>query len=286
MPRTSKHKKAIQRIALLALFFNWPAYAERFSCTLICDDDNREATTEVREAPTKEKAEYAPISSRSCQWAVNCSPIEEKSNNPPQSTKGIPAKYSATAGNPACLFFDDYIDNGDGTVTDPRSGLIWKRCAEGFDWNGQRCTGTKYEADWFDAMKRAKNSRFLQKSDWRLPTTHELSSVVSTGGDSNNSDACSSNDNGKGQYSVSLMMAHPVNEKSPGTFWSSTAAPGDSTTAWVTGFIQMIEMKATMYDWCVEAAQAVESKQVTQSLLENTLIKKDTTRPKLTKIQK
>jgi hypothetical protein len=31
-----------------------------------------------------------------------------------------------------CVFFDKFKDNNDGTVTDPRNGLVWKRFAEGF----------------------------------------------------------------------------------------------------------------------------------------------------------
>jgi hypothetical protein len=34
-----------------------------------------------------------------------------------------------------------YSDNGDGTVTDPTTGLTWMRCSMGQTWNGTTCTG-------------------------------------------------------------------------------------------------------------------------------------------------
>ena len=56
----------------------------------------------------------------------------------------------------ACTFFDEFKDNNDGTVTDPRNGLIWKQCAEGFKvngWNG--CKGYANPVDWHEAVKIA-----------------------------------------------------------------------------------------------------------------------------------
>lgn len=41
-----------------------------------------------------------------------------------------------------------FVDNGDGTVTDTRHGLIWKRCAEGQTWDGSTCTGDAVTYNW------------------------------------------------------------------------------------------------------------------------------------------
>lgn len=38
-----------------------------------------------------------------------------------------------------------YIDNGDGTVTDTRTGLTWMRCALGQTWDGSTCVGVAGE---------------------------------------------------------------------------------------------------------------------------------------------
>ena len=61
----------------------------------------------------------------------------------------------------ACTFFDAFQDNKDGTVTDPRDGLIWKRCAEGSEFNGSSCSTGGSNMLWADAMKTAKSSRFF-----------------------------------------------------------------------------------------------------------------------------
>ena len=105
-------------------------------------------------------------------------------------------KFSSTPGNPSCRFFDGFADNGNGTVTDPRNGLVWKRCAEGFVWSGSKCFGTEITSNWFDAMVVAKKSRFLGKNDWRLPTHSEIDSVVGRGGDWVDN-LCSKNDHKK-----------------------------------------------------------------------------------------
>lgn len=35
-----------------------------------------------------------------------------------------------------------FTDNGNGTVTDTKTGIMWKRCAEGQIWTGSTCSGT------------------------------------------------------------------------------------------------------------------------------------------------
>jgi Protein of unknown function (DUF1566) len=130
----------------------------------------------------------------------------------------------------ACTLFDGFKDNKDGTVTDPRNGLIWKRCAEGFVWNGNACQGGNKDTSWFDAMEIAKQSRFLGKTDWRIPTRLELESVLGRAAD------CSHNDYRNGQYAASANIAHSVSEQQfPGVFWSSSPK-GSSDAVWTYNF--------------------------------------------------
>ncbi|RWX48208.1 SH3 domain-containing protein [Candidatus Electrothrix aarhusensis] len=70
-----------------------------------------------------------------------------------------------------------YIDHGDGTITDTKTGLMWKRCSEGL--SGKNCEkGKAEEYTWNDAVKRFKNVDYAGYSDWRLPTIDELKSLV------------------------------------------------------------------------------------------------------------
>lgn len=80
-----------------------------------------------------------------------------------------------------------YADPGDGTVTDTQTGLMWKKCSEGLDWDATSgtCTGTAAIAfNWASALTRANNvnanlvGQQLGHSDWRLPNVKELDSLV------------------------------------------------------------------------------------------------------------
>jgi hypothetical protein len=72
----------------------------------------------------------------------------------------------------------DFVDNGNGTVTHGRTGLVWKRCAEGQNWSGSTCTGDVSFANWADALKAAVSASTAGFSDWRLPNIKELESIV------------------------------------------------------------------------------------------------------------
>lgn len=125
----------------------------------------------------------------------------------------------------ACKFFDGFKDNNNGTVTDPRNGLVWKRCAEGFTWTGSACAGSEVIVNWFDAMRAAKDSRFLGKSDWRIPTKAEVEAVVGK------YDDCERNDSKNGEYAASKDIAHL-----PGYVWTSSPNVGSAGGAWYVNF--------------------------------------------------
>ena len=77
-------------------------------------------------------------------------------------------------------YFDGFVENSDGTVTDPRNNSMWRKCSLGETWNkkSNSCGGTALKLDWFEAMHSSKAFRFLGKSDWRIPSFDELDSIA------------------------------------------------------------------------------------------------------------
>ncbi len=63
-------------------------------------------------------------------------------------------------------------------VTDSRTGLIWRRCAEGMVFKGKTCIGQAAFLSAPDAATRAKAAS-APGAEWRLPILKELSSIVS-----------------------------------------------------------------------------------------------------------
>jgi hypothetical protein len=63
-------------------------------------------------------------------------------------------------------------------VTDSRTGLIWRRCAEGMVFKGKTCTGQALYLNHPDASARAKAAS-TPEAEWRMPILKELSSIVS-----------------------------------------------------------------------------------------------------------
>ena len=76
-----------------------------------------------------------------------------------------------------CESNERFVDNGDGTVTDNCTGLIWqKRTA---DTNGDGKIGGGDAVDWCDALVYCESLSLAGHDDWRLPNVRELQSIVS-----------------------------------------------------------------------------------------------------------
>ena len=69
-----------------------------------------------------------------------------------------------------------YTNNGDGTVMDNYSGLIWQRCSRGQN-NDSSCSGTATTANWATAESYCSGLSLAGKT-WRLPTLNELADLV------------------------------------------------------------------------------------------------------------
>ena len=93
----------------------------------------------------------------------------------------VQAQTCQPASIPASTPDSQLQDNGNGTITDRKTGLIWKQCVEGL--SGNTCASGSAEIfSWQQALQRAQTVNsgggFAGASDWRVPTIKELSSLV------------------------------------------------------------------------------------------------------------
>ncbi|WP_299554336.1 DUF1566 domain-containing protein [Seonamhaeicola sp.] len=69
----------------------------------------------------------------------------------------------------------NYVDNGDGTITDMVTGLMWTQSP---DWNNDGFINYSDKQTLADAESDAETSTFAGYDDWRLPSIKELYSLV------------------------------------------------------------------------------------------------------------
>jgi serine/threonine protein kinase len=136
-----------------------------------------------------------------------------------------------------------YIDNGDGTVTDNRTELIWLKNAN--------CSGK--EMNWEEAKQWAAKladgqcglSDGSKAGDWRLPTREELGAMV----DNRYKNPALSNAAGTGQWKEGDAFQGVESN----WFWSSTSV--DTSSAWRVdlnvGNVYYNDKTYTNYVWAV-----------------------------------
>jgi hypothetical protein len=109
-----------------------------------------------------------------------------------------------------------YTNHNDGTVTDKKTTLMWKRCSEGLSGSG--CTGTAIRYTYKAAIERAEETTFANYSDWRLPNIKELRSLVA-------------HDRYKPAINRTLFPHTPNS-----TFWTSSPSANGANKAWILYF--------------------------------------------------
>ncbi len=112
-----------------------------------------------------------------------------------------------------------YTNHNDATVTDTKTGLMWKQCVEGL--TGNTCgTGTAVTTyTWKAALELASSTTFATYSDWRLPNIKELASLVA-----------------RDRYSPAINSSLFPNTPSIRHWSSSPADAGGSDGAWGLNF--------------------------------------------------
>ena len=80
-----------------------------------------------------------------------------------------------------CASLGAFVSNGDGTVTDMTTGLMWQQCNSGQLWDGVTCIGSVVGLNWGEAVayvQELNDNSTYGYDDWRLPTSNELQSLI------------------------------------------------------------------------------------------------------------
>ena len=197
---------------------------------------------------SKKVVEELAMTTEAAHWAVESwalalgviaqpLPVAKPAPVSPPSPQPTVAKVAPTPSPPVAetLIAGCYRDNGDGTVTNVRTGLQWMRFALGQEWKDNTHIGEAKKYTWQSAldMVDALNCQggYASYCDWRVPTKEELLTLV----------YCSSgkpkmwNDTGKpcqGNYQRPTIYQQAFPNTPTRLFWSSSTDMNDPAYAW------------------------------------------------------
>ncbi|GAB2699396.1 DUF1566 domain-containing protein [Aliiglaciecola sp. 3_MG-2023] len=131
---------------------------------------------------------------------------------------GMASAQTCLSDAPETASETQFVDNGDGTVTDTDHDLMWMQCSIGQTWENGSCTGDADALTWQQALQQAHGYEFASLDGWRLPNVKELASLTER-----------------------QCVRPAINEtRFPNTpsddYWSSTPSLSDPQRAWVVAF--------------------------------------------------
>jgi Protein of unknown function (DUF1566) len=134
----------------------------------------------------------------------------------------LAAPPAACADGDASLPTTRFRDNGDGTVTDLESKLMWMRCSIGQRSQAASCSGAAGALSWAEAQRRADTvnldgSAFY--NDWRLPSMRELATITAR-------DCAGLSGGRSARTNIAVFPA-----TAPAAYWSATPRPGEGSAA-------------------------------------------------------
>jgi len=144
----------------------------------------------------------APVMARAADWNPLPDSGQKKCYDTGGNDKDCPAAGQPLSGQDAQYQGAPpaYQDNGNQTVTDQNSGLVWMKSDDGTP------------RVWQDAVGYCNGLVFAGQTDWRLPTRFELDSIV--------------------DYGRSYPAINPVFSCQSSFYWSAVVYAGDPVYAW------------------------------------------------------
>ncbi len=127
---------------------------------------------------------------------------------------------------------NEFVDNGDGTISDEATGLMWAQSDDGV------------ELDWQDALAYAEASELGGYDDWRLPNVKELQAIVTYSRSPSASEESAIGPAIDELFSVT-EITNEAGDSDYGYAWSSTSAQftsGDPYSyAWYVAFGRAVD---------------------------------------------
>ena len=155
--------------------------------------------------------------------------VADKTNDLLEFPVAVPDDGTVQAGKSLA-----YVDNGDGTITDLTTGLMWERKGnfgglhdvdKRYTWSSDRTNESIW--DWLDQVNAEGSMGFAGHSDWRIPNVKELQSIVSYGRfDPAVEPAFNSSCDGECTVPTCSCTARDA-------YWSSTTLISNQSEAWV-----------------------------------------------------
>jgi hypothetical protein len=118
----------------------------------------------------------------------------------------------------ASLLGAPFTDNGNGTVTDSATGLVWQKCSAGRA--ALDCSGSATTYLWLNAISYCNDLILGGRSDWRLPNVNELRSILDIT-----------------KVSSPLIDSTTFPSTESNFYWSSTTRASDVTYVYMINFI-------------------------------------------------
>jgi hypothetical protein len=133
---------------------------------------------------------------------------------------GQTTKYSTAFGDDSDYLINppSYTDNGDGTITDNVTGLMWQKCTNAQTGTNCASGGSAVLSSWSQATNVCGSLTTGGHNDWRLPDEFELMTIANYG------------------TASPTIYAGTFHSTVSSMYWSATTFAGNTSGAWVVYF--------------------------------------------------
>ena len=174
----------------------------------------------------------SPVSALDLPWDKEAPQAPSSQEKPATQTQTPTPPVKTPPALPATTEAANLVDNGNGTITDKKTALIWQKQGDGRQYDWYQASG--------DVCKALRTGGY---SDWRLPSKNELITIV----------VKSVPQSGPTINTSYFSIKFP-------NYWSATEDTSKPDTAWLVEFVNgwaipVVDKRRLYYFRCVRAGQ-------------------------------